>query len=274
MPAALWEELCVVYSTTPDKSRVMWNARDSLETEQLPCFISPRLSLLELIIRLSSKHIGSDFIKSFALLPLSLSIACKLVLTLKRHPHRLPFMMILQSASLFLCLLFFKSTARALNLLDALRNSGASNFAASIEANSNIAALALSHQVQTVFAVPDDAFGSYVKRQKTPAEEQQLTLHFSDGLSRIGALNKRPGVIVSTQNKNAILGGKPQKVVTDTRNTTGSRVTMREAALLPRQSSNTTLQIPLSIFSGLGDHVSVTNGDIPYDGGVIHIVDG
>lgn len=252
----------------------MWNARNSLKTEQLLRFSSLQLSLLQLFIRLARKHIGSDFVKIFARSPLSLSVACILVLKVKRHSHRLQFKMNLQPALLFLCLLIFQSTAQVLNLLDALRNSGASNFAASIEADSNIAALALSRRVQTVFAVPDDAFRSYVKRQDSPAEEQQLALHLSEGLNRISALNKRPGVIVPTQNKNAILGGKPQNVVTDTRNTTTSRVTKGEAPLLPRQSSNITLQIPLDIFSGLGDHVSVTNGDIPYDGGVIHIVDG
>ncbi|MCJ1248388.1 hypothetical protein MMC30_005605 [Trapelia coarctata] len=179
-----------------------------------------------------------------------------------------------QSVLILLSLLVLESFAQVPGLLDALRKSGASKFAASIESDATIANLAQPSQVQTVFAVSDDAGGSNVKRQLSPAEEQQSSLQFSGGLNHLNALNKRPGAVVPTKNNVANLGGKPQNIVTDTRNTTGNGVTKRGAPLIQRQSLNTTVLGSLRIFSGLGNSVSVTTGDIAYDGGVIHIVDG
>ena len=125
-----------------------------------------------------------------------------------------------QSVVIFLSFFVFKSTAQAPSLLDALQKAGASKFAAGIESDPALAALVQSGQVQTVFAVPDDVAESHVKRQESPAAEQQLSLQMSTKLSSISALGTPPGVVVPTSDKTATLGGEPQKVVTDTRNTT------------------------------------------------------
>jgi len=74
-----------------------------------------------------------------------------------------------------------------------------------------------------------------------------------------------PGVPLPTQDTTGNLGGNPQSVVSDTVNTPGSQI--------PKRWSNTTTPPSLlKIFSGLGNNVSITRADIPYAGGLVHIV--
>jgi len=98
----------------------------------------------------------SIFITHFALLPLSFHKN----LALQRFKMNL---------LILLSLLVLESTAQVPNLFDALRKVDASKSAANIESDPTLAALAHSGQVQTVFAVPDDAAGPNGKRQEAPA---------------------------------------------------------------------------------------------------------
>jgi hypothetical protein len=184
--------------------------------------------------------------------------------------------MLSQSVLIFLLTLFTSSCAQVPSLLEALQNAGASQFAAMIESDPTSSALYLSSQVQTVFAPADDNVTSpaYIKRRNTPTQEQQLGLQASGASNYLSDINSGYGVPISTKDTNATLGGKPQNVVTDTRNTSSSSTTRRSISLLNPRSSNSTLTPLLSIFSGLGNNVSIIKADIPYAGGVIQIVDG
>ncbi|MCJ1388909.1 hypothetical protein MMC18_001760 [Xylographa bjoerkii] len=180
----------------------------------------------------------------------------------------------LHFVSIFLLSIVYPSFAQAPGLFDALRNSGASRFAAAIESDPASSALYLSSQVQTVFAPADDTVAAYVKRQETPAQEQASGIQASGASNYLADINRRPGAQITTKDPNANLGGKPQNVVSDSRNTTSSNSAKRAISLLGRQSPNATLPSLLSIYSGLGNNVSIIKADIPYNGGVIQIVDG
>ena len=116
------------------------------------------------------------------------------------------------------------------SLLDALRASGASMFAAQIEVDPTIAALYLSDQVQTVFA-PTDGTYSYNyglgKRQSlTPAQQQALLLQCTQEQATLQSMRTLPGGSqIVTQDHSAKLKGKGQSVVSDARktNTTKSK---------------------------------------------------
>lgn len=184
----------------------------------------------------------------------------------------------LQRVLTFLFLTISLSTAQAPALFDALRSSGASKFAASIESDPILFDLYNSSQVQTVFAPSDDT-GAKVKRQETPAQEQSGGLQTSGSLNTLADMNKRPGAQIPTRDSQANLGGRPQSVVSDSRQTGSTGSIKRGASPLRRDNqnttvpSNTTFPPLLSIFSGLGNNVSIIRADIPYDGGLIHIVD-
>ncbi|MCJ1384262.1 hypothetical protein MMC17_007378 [Xylographa soralifera] len=180
----------------------------------------------------------------------------------------------LQFVSIFLFFIVPPSFAQAPGLFDALRISGASQFADTIESDPVASALYLSPQVQTVFAPVDDTVAAYVKRQETPAQEQQAGYQASAASNYIANINRMPGAPITTKNTNANLGGKAQSVVSDSRTTSSSNSTRKGISLLRRQSLNATLPSLLNIFSGLGNNVSIIKADIPYDGGVIQIVDG
>ena len=180
----------------------------------------------------------------------------------------------LQFVSVFLFTIIAPSSAQGPGLLEALRNAGASQFAAAIESDPASSALYLSSQVQTVFAPADDTLADYVKRQESPTQEQQMGIQASGASNYLASINRRPGAPISTKDSSANLGGKSQNVVSDSRNTTSSNSARRGLSLLRRQSSNATLPSLLSVFSGLGNNVSIIKADILYDGGVIQIVDG
>ena len=181
---------------------------------------------------------------------------------------------------LFVILLPF--TAQAAGLLEVLRDSGASEFAAKIASDPFLSNLYLSGGVQTVFAPSDDTPAAKMKRQETPAQEQGGSYQASSDLNSISLMNTPPGVQVATTNKIAILGGKPQSVVSASNSTSSRKRTSsvtEQRDLLPRDDQNSTLRtndtsaLP-RVFSGLGNNVSIIKGDIPYDGGLIQLVDG
>jgi hypothetical protein len=163
------------------------------------------------------------------------------------------------------------SVAQVPTLLEVLQSSGASQFAALIESDPTISALYLSSQVQTVFApsdgskFPSSTKGNGKRQPLTPAQEQLLGLQVTQQQNNLSAMSVPPGVPLPTQDKTGNLGGNPQSVVSDTVNTPASQI--------PKRWSNTTTPPSLlKIFSGLGNNVSITRADIPYAGGLVHIV--
>ena len=185
--------------------------------------------------------------------------------------------MLLQAVIVLLYIKIPLCLAQAPALLDALRSSGASDFAASIENDPFLLSLYNSTQVQTVFAPADDAPGSKSKRQETPAQEQSGGIQCSGGLNSVADNNKRPGAQIPTKDTRANLGGKPQSVVSDSRRSSSSGASKRDVSLLLRDTtspSNTSNSSLPSIFSGLGNSVNIVKGDVAYNGGLIHIVDG
>lgn len=155
-------------------------------------------------------------------------------------------------------------------LLDALRSSGAAQYATLIESNPFALALHLSNQVKTVFAPADSTHGLKWKRDTTPADEQRFSLQSSADLNHLRDINTQPaGVTIHTRDGTANLGGTPQKVISVPRGTPQSDMTRRDS-VLPKHQSNTTLP---AICSGLGNRVNIIRGEIPYNGGLIHIID-
>ena len=167
-----------------------------------------------------------------------------------------------------------RTLAQAPGLFDALRNVGASQFAAAIEYDPNLSALYNSSQVQTVFAPADDTLAALGKRLESPAAEQNGSFQAGSALTNLSSTLKSPGDIIETNCQVANLGGKTQNVVSDSRNTTSSSSARRGVSLLDRQSTDSTLPSLVRIFSGLGNNVSIIKADIPYDGGLIQVVDG
>lgn len=180
-------------------------------------------------------------------------------------------------------------TAQAAGLLEVLRDSGASKFAATIASDPFLSNLYLSSGVQTVFAPSDDTPAAKMKRHETPAQEQGGSYQASSNIVNINLMNTPPGTQIQTKNTNATLGGKPQSAVSapDSTNSGPSKKTRKRTSsvtelrdFLPRDDQNSTLptndtnpSLP-RIYSGLGNNVSIIKGDIPYDGGLIQLVDG
>ena len=181
----------------------------------------------------------------------------------------------------FIAIFFYLSIplffAQAPTLFDALRRSGASQFATLIESDPYLLGLYNSTQVQTVFAPADGAPGSTTKRQETPAQEQAGGLQCSGSLNTIADSNKHPGIQIPTKDSRANLGGQPQSVVSDSRSSNPSGATKRDTSLFLRDtvlpSNNSNSSFP-RIFSGLGDSVSIVKADVAYTGGLIHLLDG
>lgn len=152
------------------------------------------------------------------------------------------------------------------SLLDALKASGASEFAAFIESDPSTLELYCSGQVKTAFAPVDAAFAR-LRRDLTPAQQQLAQLQASSAESNLQTLRVPiPGSAVPTLDKSGNLGGQPQSVVTDSRTTapTASNTTARRWTKEPL----------LKISSGLGKTVNLITSDIEFDGGLIHVLDG
>jgi hypothetical protein len=184
--------------------------------------------------------------------------------------------------SVFLLTIISTSTAQTLpSLLTALNASGSSKFAALIASDPAMSAIYLSDQVQTVFAPTDDAFDNFSdinaarnKKRQVSGNQQQILFQASDTQSDIAGLRTPPGKPVKTLDKTGKLKGHKQSVVSDSRNATGGGSTKRWAASsLDRRQANASTAELLKIFSGLGNHVSIIQADIEYDGGLIQTVD-
>lgn len=174
-------------------------------------------------------------------------------------------------------------TIEALSLLDALRQANASIFAEQIQNDPNISALYLENNVKTVFA-PVDFIGNtnlslHRLRVRAPGQQFDNQYQMARELARTDDMNTRPrGKNIQTEKKSDLLNGdNRQNVVshpTEDNNNNGSNNT---GSIVRRQGNPYIPAIPpqrIKISSGLGTNVSIIRGDIPYDGGIIHLVDG
>lgn len=171
--------------------------------------------------------------------------------------------------ALLLLLIAAPLATHALSLLDTLRHeAGASIFAQIIESNPKLSALYLSGSVKTVYAPVDKSLAQL--RRRVTDKEKDVERQSSKDETKIQNLVTHPGHVVVTNDKSGNLNGEGQAVVAHGRSDNNSENSKR--ALFPRQSNVTVGAIKIS--SGLGNNVSIIQGDIPYDGGIIHTVDG
>lgn len=195
----------------------------------------------------------------------------------------------MHSFSVFLCFLISNpARSQILSLLDALKtNANAATFARTIEENPNLRAVFLSPTTRTVFAPSDDALEklsfhhnhSLFSRQSGDAAAGSYQACLTD--ESLGQIGANPGAVLTQQpaappaggvtgaTSTSISGPLPRKVVSKPPEPLNANFTKRAT----HQDHNST-QNPIRIFSGLGNIVNITKGDIPYDGGRIHVVDG
>lgn len=169
----------------------------------------------------------------------------------------------------FLSFTFLLSSAQATTLIQALQDAGASQFAAQIQSNPTVSSTYLSSQVQTVFAPIDGSnspFSRKTKRQQSPQEIASLLYQGTLNLNTYAGISSGAGTSLLTKDNLANLAGHNQSSVTNPSNVPSSTV--------PRRWHNTTRPSLLKIYSGLGNYVSIIQADIPYDGGLIQLVNG
>lgn len=166
--------------------------------------------------------------------------------------------------ALVLSLLSSPLVIHAVSLGDALRyQAGASNFAQKIESSAEISALVRSGSL-TIFAPVDiNSSLTYLRRRDTKDDTNSLARQLSDGYTTTLAARTVPGKVIETKDKSGNLGGNPQAVVAHS----------ELANSLDRRSIGNLTGETITISSGLGNNVSIIRGDIPFDSGIIHIVD-
>lgn len=171
---------------------------------------------------------------------------------------------------LVLLLLSSPLASHALSLGDALQNlAGASRFAQTIESNAEILALVQSNRL-TIFAPADNSRRlASLRRRDTDDEKAAPQVH--DGLTDLQALTTKPGLVVNNEDKSRNLNGTRQAVVAHSGPFVDNKIISRNVRIR-RTIGNLTFE-PVTISSGLGNNVSIIRGDIPYDGGIIHVVD-
>ncbi|KAL4917363.1 FAS1 domain-containing protein [Aspergillus aurantiobrunneus] len=113
---------------------------------------------------------------------------------------------------------------------------------------------------RTAFVPSDDSFPSRAVRQAGYGAEQYL-YQVSDQLLTAASLRAFAGSIIESLDSDANLGGRGQAVLSH-----GQRDTAVDAC------SNTTA--PIRLYSGLGNNVTILEEDIPFDGGILHIISG
>lgn len=160
---------------------------------------------------------------------------------------------------------------QALSLLDALRHANASIFAQQIQSDPNISALYFSKDVQTVFAPVDNSSLARI-RVRAPDDQTDLGIQSAQDLTGFNVINSQPGAAIATNSRsNKLNGDNRQNVVS---HGTGNSANNKKRSVFPRQNVNNATVQRVKISSGLGNNVSIIQGDIPYDGGIIHLVDG
>ncbi|KAI2472949.1 FAS1 domain-containing protein [Annulohypoxylon bovei var. microspora] len=164
------------------------------------------------------------------------------------------------------------------SLVEALVASGASNFADLIQSDPETLQLYLSGQVGTVFAPLNSGFDNetLLLRDLSATDRRAAAFQSARATTSLESSSRSiPGSILETNDQAPLLGGQGQRVVIDTRpaNLTSPTKRWNPPAFLRRQSNGTTSS-KLKISSGLGKITNVIKGDIPYNGGLLHITDG
>ncbi|KAJ4294117.1 hypothetical protein N0V90_007807 [Kalmusia sp. IMI 367209] len=166
-----------------------------------------------------------------------------------------------------LYMLVFPALISATSVLEALNAVGATSFAQEIQADPALLALYTSSSVRTVYAVPDVSYSNATlrRRQNGQNDAQVKRLHASSKLSDMESQSLFPGDDMPTNADSP----DPPSVVSEAGINTNSSTSKHR-----RQYNNGTVpSTPVKISSGLGNKVNIIRGDIPYDGGIIHLVD-
>lgn len=177
---------------------------------------------------------------------------------------------------LFFSAIISSAAVEATTLVEALQSAGASDFATRIQSDPAIAAVFFSSQVQTVFAPIDGSAYPSQRKGKRQTNNQNLLYHGIKQSNNLGAMSAGSGKPMESNDKSANLNGAGQSAVSNPLNVTQSNAAKRWASSpLRRDSHSNTTSAPslLKIFTGLGNNVSIIQADIPYDGGILHIVD-
>ena len=164
---------------------------------------------------------------------------------------------------------------------DVLAQKGAGRFG-------NIFAASLGQPVptpRTIFAPKDTSpFPSRLKERQNGGLaniEAQWRYQLSPDFKDAATLRGFTGSIVSTfESSNALLGGASQSIVSHGQRdasagllSTPSNITRRSDPFLQSRDVCTS-SAPIHLFSGFGNNVTILQENIPFDGGIIHIVDG
>lgn len=171
--------------------------------------------------------------------------------------------------ALVLLLLSSPLAIHALSLGDALRyKAGASQFAQTIESDAELSALVRSGPL-TIFA-PKDSNSSlaYLRRRATP-DGVKNARQLADGIFTIQAFRAEQVTAVQTKDNTPNLNGNNQSVVVNAGPYADQ--TFSQNPRIRRTIGNHTGE-RVTISSGLGKNVSIIRGDIPFDGGIIQVV--
>lgn len=175
----------------------------------------------------------------------------------------------LQSFFLAFSLVTWAATgARAVTLFEGLRNANATRFAAWIESDPELIAIFTAPDVRTVYAPMDEAVPHFNTTVPLLLRARQVAagltgvqgpLQCSDDASSRSTLGTRPRGSVNRVNAPGPANGS--NVVVS--HGSGGNNYRRARDVDER---------PIQLFSGLGENVTVTTTDVPYDHGLIHRV--
>ena len=169
--------------------------------------------------------------------------------------------------ALVLSLLSSPIVIHAVSLGDALRcQAGASKFAQTIESSAELSALLRSGSL-TIFAPADiNSSLTYLQRRDT---NDGIMKQLATGASNITQLKVKP---IESWAQSPLLSGKNLSWVPHSGPWAAGSVMPRSKSRIRRSIGNLTGET-ITISSGLGNNVSIIRGDIPFDDGIIHVVD-
>lgn len=123
------------------------------------------------------------------------------------------------------------------------------------------------------FAPIDGSAYPYRRKGKRQTANQGLLYHGIKTANTLGDMSEGTGKPLESNDNTANLRGAGQSAVSNPLNVTQSNAAKRWASSPLRRNANTTSAPSLlKIFTRLGDDVSITQANIPYDGVLIHIV--
>lgn len=172
--------------------------------------------------------------------------------------------------AIVLSLLSSPLVIHAVSLGDALRyQAGASNFAQTIESSAELSALLRSGSL-TIFAPADiNSSLTYLQRRDT---NNDTTYQVANTIIDIALLSDKPGKDFESWLQDDKLSGNNQSSVAHSGPWADQPAILRSDSGIRRSIGNLTGET-ITISSGLGNNVSIIRGDIPFDNGIIHVVD-